>query len=119
MALFSPNCSFGNGSSKFKNLKNTLIMVSIEIASKSEQTLLKHYSPKINSLRNIEGEKLSNQGVASVFKLTMITKIIFLLTFTINFFIFIQYFTLFNNKIDTFQALRRCVLLFDRVAITS
>ena len=42
-------------------------MVSTERASKIEQTLLKHYSPKINRLRNTEGKTLSNQGVVSVF----------------------------------------------------
>ena len=42
-------------------------MVSTERASKSEQTLLEHYSLKINHLRDTEGKELSSQGVMSVF----------------------------------------------------
>ena len=42
-------------------------MVSVEIESKSETTLLKYYSLKINHLQDIKGKKLSNQGVVSVF----------------------------------------------------
>ena len=48
----------------------------------------------------------------------MIIKNILLLTFTINFFILFQHFTFFNNKIDIFLGLRRCVLLFNRIVIT-
>lgn len=47
----------------------------------------------------------------------MITKNNLLLTFTINLFILFQHLTFFNNKIDLIQALRRCVLVFDRVVI--
>ena len=42
-------------------------MVSTEGASKSEQTLLKHYSLKINRLRDTEEKELSSQGVVSDF----------------------------------------------------
>ena len=42
-------------------------MVTVERASKSEQMLLKYYCLKTNHLQNIEGKKLSNQGVVSVF----------------------------------------------------
>ena len=49
----------------------------------------------------------------------MITKNILLFTFIINLFILLQHFTFFNNEIDIFQGLRRCVLLFDMAVITS
>ena len=47
----------------------------------------------------------------------MSTKNNLLLTFTINLFILFQHFTFFNNKINIIQALRRCVLVIERVAI--
>ena len=37
-------------------------MVSLERPSKSEQTLLKHYSLKINCLRDTEGKKIVKPG---------------------------------------------------------
>ena len=75
-------------------------MVSIERTSKSEQTL-KHYGLKIIRLQDTERKKLSNQGFMSVFNLCISST-----------------FYIFNNKIDLLQALRRCVLLFERVTNT-
>ena len=75
-------------------------MVSIERASKSEQTLLKHYSLKINLLRDTEGKELSSQGVVSVLDIRYDYKKYSPNYFTINFFILFQYFTFFNNKIE-------------------
>ena len=76
-------------------------MVSIERTSKSEQTLLNHYGLKIIRLQDTERKKLSNQGFVSVFNLCISST-----------------FYIFNNKIDLLQALRRCVLLFERVRNT-
>ena len=42
-------------------------IMAIVRASKSEQTLLKHFSLKINRSRDTKGEKLLNQGVVPVF----------------------------------------------------
>ena len=92
-------------------------MVSIQRALKSEQTVLKHYSLKINRLRDTEGKNCQTRGSCQ-FLISYDYKKILLPIFTINIFIVFQHFTFFNNKIDVIQALRRCVLLFDRVVIT-
>ena len=54
-------------------------MVSIKRALKSEQTLLKYYSLKINRLRDTGGKHCQTRGRVS-FLLAMITKNILLLT---------------------------------------
>ena len=59
-------------------------MVSIERASKSEQTLLKHYSLKINRYRDTEGKKIVKPGSRLTFSLAMITKNILLPTVAHN-----------------------------------
>ena len=97
-------------------------MISIERASESEQTLLKHYSLKINRLRDTEGKNYQTKGSCQFlirydYK-KYSPKNILLLTFTINFFILFQLFTFVDNKIYIFQALRRYVLLFGWVVIT-
>ena len=38
-------------------------MVSIETASKSEQTVPKHYSPRINHLPDTEGKNCQTRGL--------------------------------------------------------
>ena len=92
-------------------------MVSVERASKCEQTLLKYYSLKINHLQDREGKKLSNQLCQFLFSYDY--KKYSPNYFYRHFFILFLHFTFFDKKIDIFQALRRRVLLFDRALITS
>ena len=92
-------------------------MVSTERASKSEQTWLKQYSLKINRLRDTEEKKCSTRGSCQ-FLITYNHKKYSPTSFTTNFFILFQHFIFFNNNTDLYQAFRRCVLLFDKVAIT-
>ena len=51
-------------------------MISIEKASKSDQTLLKHYSLKINRLRD-RGKKIVKPGGRISFNLLSLQKIFF------------------------------------------
>ena len=49
-------------------------MASLERASKSKQILLKHYSLKINRLRETERKELPNLGLESVFNWLQLQK---------------------------------------------
>ena len=77
-------------------------MVSPERASKSEQTLLKHDSLKINRLRDTEKKKKSNQGVLSVL-ISYNYKKYSPTSFTINFFISFRHFTFLITRLTYFK----------------
>ena len=83
-------------------------MVSLERASKSDQTLLKHYSLKINRLRDTEKKKSQTRGSCQ-FLISYDYKKYPSTFFTINFFILFRHLKFLITRLTYFKHWKLCI----------